>query len=72
MARGWRYLVRNEVIVNLDTGSTFKGVMYDVRGSLLILKQAALLTPNNETPVDGDLCIDKGRVEFMQMLTGAR
>ena len=70
---GWRRLVRLSVIVNLDTGRSFEGVLWSSAGGLLTLKNAAMLEAGREAvPVDGEVVVDRARVEFLQVLEGRR
>lgn len=69
MARGFRHYLRRTVVVNLRTNKAFRGVLFDERGPLLILKGASLLEPGSAPiPVDGEVLIDKANVDFAQAL----
>lgn len=59
---------RKTVIVNLTTGTTFKGVLYKVYGTIIILKQAQLLQNNAATDVSGDVAIERTKIEFIQIV----
>jgi len=70
--RGWRSLTRRQVIVNLDTGRTFEGVLWASRGPLLTLRHARTLQPGSDAiPVDGEVVVPRGRVEFIQVVEAA-
>lgn len=66
----WKRLaIRRQVIVNLKTGNAIKGILWDQRGGLLILKQALFLTPGGEpSKVDGEALVQVTDIEFTQVL----
>lgn len=69
MAFGWRRsALRRRVIVNLVGGGAIRGVLYAQRGPLLVLKNAELLEPNGPRKVDGDVVVERVRVDFVQVL----
>jgi hypothetical protein len=56
------------VLVNLDDGRAFDGVLYSRRGPLLMLRQARLIEPGTEpVGVDGEVLIERARVSFIQV-----
>ncbi len=62
--------VRRRVICNLsDDHTAVQGVLYEVRGSWLVLKNASLLSAGGKpVDVDGDVLVDRQRVLFIQVL----
>ncbi|MFF9554583.1 hypothetical protein ACF1DY_01945 [Streptomyces albus] len=65
-----RTAVRRRVVVNLD-GRAFEGVLWAQRGPLLVLRDARLLEPGREPQaVDGEVVVERARVEFTQVLAG--
>ncbi|MFC8009146.1 hypothetical protein [Streptomyces cinereoruber] len=71
---GWfpwrRTAVRRRVVVNL-ADKAFDGVLWAKRGPLLVLRDARLLEAGREPqPIDGEIVIERTRVEFMQVLAG--
>lgn len=71
---GWfpwrRTAVRRRVVVNL-ADKAFDGVLWAKRGPLLVLRDARLLEAGREPqPIDGEVVIERGRVEFVQVLAG--
>ena len=61
---------RHRVLVNLlhDEG-TIDGVLWNRRGSWLVVKDARLLRMNGDAvAIDGEAVIDKARVSFIQVL----
>ena len=56
------------MIVSLDTGRSFEGVLYDTTGPLLVLRNARALEPGAQAvPLDGEVVVDRSRVEFLQL-----
>lgn len=65
-----RTAVRKRVVVNLDE-KAFSGILWARRGPLLVLRDAQLLEAGRAPqPVDGEVVIERTRVEFMQVLAG--
>lgn len=65
-----RWPVKTTVIVNLITGTAFKGVLWKKTGPLLILKDVYGLTAGQEPqPLSGELMVERDRVEYIQTLT---
>ncbi|MEU1506439.1 hypothetical protein [Kitasatospora sp. NPDC005748] len=63
-----RTALRRRVVVNL-ADKAFTGVLWAKRGPLLVLRDAALLEAGRDPQrVDGDVVIERTRVEFMQVL----
>lgn len=70
-----RAAVRKRVLVNLRTGTTFHGILWEQRGPLLVLKDAMLLADRgNEVPsrppVEGEVVVEIRNVDFVQVLGG--
>lgn len=64
-----RTAVRRRVLVNLVDGKAIAGVLWARRGPLLVLKDATLHGPGPEpVPVDGEVLVERGRVDFVQVL----
>ncbi|MEV5680973.1 hypothetical protein [Streptomyces sp. NPDC052179] len=68
----WRRLaVRRRVVVNL-ADKAFSGVLWKQRGPLLVLRDVQLLEAGRAPqPVDGEVVIERTRVEFTQVLAEA-
>lgn len=64
-----RWPICRHVLVNLDDGRAFDGVLYDRRGPLLVLREAQLIEPGGGEPVqvDGEVLIERPRVAFIQV-----
>lgn len=69
MIGGWRTLRRRSMIVNLDTGTSFEGVLFATHGPLLEFRQARVLERSRDpTPIGGEVIVDRARVEFVQVV----
>lgn len=67
-----RVAIRRRVLVNLKTDKALRGVLFDQRGGLLVLKGAELLEPGREpVSIDGDVVVQVENVDFVQLLTGS-
>lgn len=65
-----RTAVRKRVVVNL-TDKAFSGILWAKRGPLLVLRDVELLEAGRAPQaVDGEVVIERARVEFMQVLAG--
>lgn len=65
-----RWPLKSTVVVNLVTGSAFKGILWKKTGPLLILKDVYGLSAGNEPqPMSGELMVERDRVEYIQTLT---
>ena len=66
------YPTLRRVIVNTKTDRAFRGVLWQKRRGYLVLRNAEMLKPRGETvTVDGEVVIDRGNVDFMQVLNGS-
>ncbi len=63
-----RLLVRRQVIVNLKSGTTFRGLLWSQRGRWVVLRQASMLGPGEDRTVDGEVAVDRRDVDFVQIL----
>ncbi|MEU3826459.1 hypothetical protein AB0F36_14240 [Streptomyces sp. NPDC029080] len=65
-----RTALRKRVVVNLPD-KAFAGVLWAKRGPLLVLRDAELLEAGREPQrIDGEVVIERARVEFTQVLAG--
>lgn len=70
MTWGRRWPICQRVLVNLEDGRAFAGVLYAKRGPLLVLREARLIEPGTEAvPVDGEVLIERPKVAFIQVAT---
>lgn len=64
-----RLMVRRQVLVSLSSGRAFTGLLWARRGRQLVLKSAQLLEPGAQAvTVDGDVVVDRGQVEYVQVV----
>jgi len=63
--------LRQTVIVNLTDGaSAIRGVLYEVKGDWLLLKQASGLQAGQKAiDMDGDVLVERTKVLFIQVLS---
>ncbi|MFF0777085.1 hypothetical protein [Streptomyces sp. NPDC003720] len=71
---GWfpwrRTAVRKRVVVNL-ADKAFAGVLWAKRGPLLVLRDVTLMQHGAaDTPMDGEVIVERSRVEFIQAAGG--
>jgi len=63
-----RTAVRKRVVVNL-ADKAFAGILWAQRGPLLVLRDVELLEAGREAQrVDGEVVVERSRVEFTQVL----
>lgn len=62
------YPVRQTVIVNLTTGKAFRGVLWQRTREHLVLRNAELHEHGKTMPIDGEIVIERGKVDFVQVL----
>jgi hypothetical protein len=57
------------VIVNLKSGTAFRGVVWRRRGPFMILKNAELLKDKaGGSPLDGEVLVQQSDIDFIQVL----
>lgn len=64
--RARRYLVHRRVVVNLRTGTAVSGVITEVRGPLLIMRDATVHDGDQAAPADGEIVVDRANVDYVQ------
>lgn len=65
-----RTALRRRVVVNLED-KAFRAVLWAKRGPLLVLRDVELLEAGREPQaMDGEVVVERTRVEFIQVLTG--
>lgn len=65
-----RTAVRKRVIVNLPDRA-FRAILWAKRGPLLVLRDVELLEAGRAPQsVDGEVVVERARVEFVQVLAG--
>ncbi len=61
------YPVTRQVIVNLKTGTAFRGVAWERKGEYLVLRKAEIVGKAKAVPVDGEVAIPIVDIEFVQV-----
>lgn len=64
--RARRYIVHRRVVVNLRTGTAVSGLVTDIRGPLLIVRDATVHDGDQAAPADGEIVIDRASVDYVQ------
>lgn len=70
MFRPWRHVaLHRRVLVNLKTDKAIRGVLFEQRGPLLVLKDAFLMEAGRD-PVTmvGDIVIERSNIDFVQVV----
>jgi len=63
------YPVLRTVVVNLKSGTVFRGVVWRKRFGYLILRNAEMIHGKGERiPVDGEVLIERANVDFIQVM----
>lgn len=58
--------------MNLRSDKALRGILWNQRGSLLVLKDVELLEPGRQAVgVDGEVIVDAANIDFVQVLDGA-
>ena len=68
----WRPVIRRRVMVQVDTGLTFEGVVLSRRGPLLVLGDVTVHDPGANPPrakADGQSVLERRRVVWIQVVT---
>jgi hypothetical protein len=64
-----RSLLHRRAIVSLKSGSAFRGVLFDHRGDLYVLKDTEFLeVGRGAVRMDGDVVVDLDAVDFIQLV----
>lgn len=70
MAKSYgRLAMSKRIMVNLLSGSAIDGVLWDDRGPLVVLKDAHLHSEGGTAPLDGEVVIDRARIDFVQVVS---
>lgn len=62
-----RTMLRRRAIVTLVTGRAFEGVIWAKHGPLLVLRDVAMLEHGRRVPLDGEVVVERPRIEFVQV-----
>lgn len=65
-----RRVTRRHVVVNLKSGTSIKGVLYDVHRDVLVIRHASVAPAKARefTEADGEQLIDRRDVDWIQLL----
>lgn len=69
---GWSYgklAINRRVVVNLVGGSAIDGVLWQDRGPLIVLKDANVHNEGGSAPLDGEVVIERTRIDFVQVVS---
>ncbi len=64
----WRRKTKRRVVVVLDDDRTIEGVLMRRTASQLILRDASLLAGGDRIPIDGEVLLERRRIEWVQVL----
>lgn len=65
--RAWRRVTARRVVVNLVNGEAVDGRLVARDGPLLTIRDAALMGASDEpVPIDGELLLHLGQIDYMQ------
>lgn len=67
--RSYKLVVSRRVMVNLTTGSAIQGILWDEKGPLIVLRDAQLHNEGGHAPLDGEVIIERDRIEFVQVVS---
>jgi hypothetical protein len=67
--RSYKLTVSRRVVVNLTTGAAIEGVLWDEKGALIVLRDARLHNEGGSAPLDGEVIIERDRIEFVQVVS---
>lgn len=67
--RNYKTTVSQRVVVNLTTGAAIDGVLWDERGPLIVLRDARLHNEGGTAPLDGEVIIERDRIDFVQVVS---
>lgn len=69
MARSYGKLAMSRrVMVNLSAGNAIDGILWDDRGSLIVLRDANLHSDGGSAPLDGEVIVERDRIAFVQVV----
>lgn len=60
--------LRKKVVVNLTTGRSFTGILWERRSNYLVLRGAEMLEGHERVPMDGEVILEAELIEFVQVL----
>lgn len=63
-----RLVLHRRVLVNLVTAKAIEGVLIRQTGPLILLKDAVLHEAGEQTQMDGEVVVERERIDFIQAL----
>jgi small nuclear ribonucleoprotein (snRNP)-like protein len=67
-----KYPELRQVLVNLKSGTAFKGVVFQRKSDYLVLKSAEIIQDRGQAakkqPVDGEVLIFRADIDFIQVI----
>lgn len=54
--------------MNLKTGGTLAGILWEVRGELLTLKDASYIQGTSTVTVDGEAVVERSNIDWLQVI----
>lgn len=69
MRRSYKNLVATTLLINTKTDKAFRGVLWSETRDYLILRNAVLIA-GEETPIDGELLVERTNIDFIQIVEG--
>jgi small nuclear ribonucleoprotein (snRNP)-like protein len=58
-----------QIIVNTKTDRAFRGLLWEKRRRLLVLRSVEIVKPGGDVvPVDGEVVIERSNVDFIQVV----
>ena len=67
MRRAYKTLVARTLIINTKSDKAFRGVLWGEARDYLILRNAVLIA-GQETPIDGELLVERANIDFIQIV----
>lgn len=63
-----RTALRRRVLVNLAGDKAMRGILWQRRGRLVVLRDVTLIEPGAQpVDLDGEVVLDRGRIEWVQV-----
>ena len=63
-----KYPEKQNSIVNLKTNTSFRGIIWDIRGKFMVMKNVEMMTNDGPKALDGEVVIQLSDVEFIQVI----
>lgn len=63
-----RTALRRRVLVNVDDSKAMRGILWQRRGRLVVLRDVTLIEPGAQpVDLDGEIVLDRDRIEWVQV-----